>query len=177
MADRVAAHVTTCRHSIVELCDIVAVFRWPITCTELMLPMEGLAMFNAPTTLSSRATRDLTRASLFYVASYLVSSGLAMTLSPQLALDMLGSNGHYETTFVQMCGLFVIGLAALVIQTIRHRLVVLYPTIIGVRVAFCCGYVVLYERTRDPFFLAVLAIVGLGLLLSSVCFVIDRRRA
>lgn len=128
-------------------------------------------------TPASGVPLDRTRLSLFYVASYLITSGLGMTFTPQLTLDMMFSTGHYESTFVTMCGLFILGLAAFVIQVIRHRLAVLYPTIIAVRVGFCAGYVVLYEHTRDPFFLAVLGIVGAGLLLSSVCFALDRRAA
>ena len=120
---------------------------------------------------------DRMRLSLFYVTGYLVTSGLGMTFAPQLTLDMMFATGTYELVFVQMCGLFVIGLAAFVIQTIRHRLTVLYPVIIGVRVVFCTGYVVLYLRTRDPFFLAVLGVVGFGLVLSVVCTALDRREA
>jgi len=120
---------------------------------------------------------DRMRLSLFYVASYLVTSGLGMTFAPDLTLRLLFSTGTYETTFVQMCGLFVIGLAVFVIETIRRRIHGLYPAIIGVRVVFCIGYVVLYLRTRDPFFLAVLGTVGFGLVLSTVCIALDRRDA
>jgi pimeloyl-ACP methyl ester carboxylesterase len=117
---------------------------------------------------------DRIRLSLYYVATYLTTAGLGMTFAPQLTLDWMFSNGRYELVFVRMCGLFVLGLAAIVIATIRHRLVALYPTIIGVRVGFCAGYVVLYTQTRDPFFLATLAIVGAGLVARSIAFAIDR---
>jgi hypothetical protein len=118
---------------------------------------------------------DRTRTSLYYPASYLVTSGLGMTFAPQWTLEMMFSNGRYESAFVQMSGLFVIGLAAIVIQTIRHRISALYSTLIAVRVIFCAGYVVLYAQTRDPFFLAVLGIVGAGLLASTVCYALDLR--
>lgn len=115
------------------------------------------------------------RLSLFYIATYLTIAGIGMTFMPRFTLTTLFSNGDYDVTFVRMCGLFVIGLAGFVIQTIRYRLVQLYPTIIGVRIVFCVGYVVLYVQTRDPFFLSVLAIVGSGLVASAVLFAIDRR--
>jgi len=118
---------------------------------------------------------DRTRISLFYVAGYLLWAGVGMTLFPRLLLDMMFATGSYELVFVRMCGLFVLGLAGFVIQTIRLRLRVLYPTIIAVRVVFCAGYVVLYAQTRDPFFLSVLAIVGGGLVASSICYLLDRR--
>jgi hypothetical protein len=116
-----------------------------------------------------------TRLSLLYVAGYLTSSGLAMAFAPRLALEMMFATGDYEPTFVRVSGFFILGLAAFVIQAIRHRLAVLYPTIILVRVGFCAGYVALYAQTRDPFFLAVLGIVGFGLALSSACYALDRR--
>jgi hypothetical protein len=118
---------------------------------------------------------DRMRLSLFYVATYLTTAGLGMTFAPQLTLDMMLSNGRYELAFVRMSGLFVLGLAALVLQIIRHRLAVLYPTLIGVRIVFCTGYVVLYTQTRDPFFLTTLGIVGAGLVASSLGLALDRR--
>jgi hypothetical protein len=54
---------------------------------------------------------------------------------------------------------------------------VLYPTLIGVRIVFCTGYVVLYAQTRDPFFLTTLGIVGAGLVASSLGLALDRRPA
>jgi hypothetical protein len=120
---------------------------------------------------------DRMRLSLFYVVSYLLGSGLGFTLAPRLTLDLMFSNAHYDLPIVRMCGLFILGLAAFVAQTIRHRLAVLYPTIIAVRVLFCAGYVALYVQTRDPFFLAVLGVVGAGLVASSIGFTMDRRVA
>ena len=118
-----------------------------------------------------------TRLSLIYVAMYLTGSGLGLTLAPQLLLHVMFSNGHYDSTGMRFAGLFVLGLAAIVIQIIRYRLDVLYSTLIGVRVGFCAAYVVLYARTGDPFFLAVLAVVGAGLVASSISFAVDRAAA
>src|SRR5438094_9969363 len=78
----------------------------------------------------TRTMMNRTRYSLIYVAGYLTTSGLGMTFAPQWSLDLLLSNGHYESAFVRMCGLFVIGLAAIVVQTIRLRLASLYSTLI-----------------------------------------------
>jgi uncharacterized membrane protein len=115
-----------------------------------------------------------TRVSLYFPASYLVVAGVSFTLFPTFALRLLFSTGHYERVFVELCGLFLLGLAALVIQTIRLRLAAIYPTLIGVRVFFCAGYVMLYGQTRDPLFLSLLAIVGSGLLASTICLATDR---
>jgi xanthine/uracil permease len=112
---------------------------------------------------------------LYYPAFYLTGSGLGLTLAPQWTVHTLLSNGHYETAALRLAGLFVIGLAAIVIQTIRLGLDALYPTLMGVRLVFCAGYVVLYEQTGDPFFLVVLGVVGAGLAASSIGYVVDRR--
>lgn len=119
--------------------------------------------------------RDRTRWSLFYVATYLTTAGIGLTFMPRFTLDMLLSNRSYDLAIVRMAGLFCLGLAGFVIATLRYRLAVLYPTIIGVRVVFCAGYVVLYRMTGDPFFLTTLGIVGTGLVLSTIGFVLDMR--
>jgi hypothetical protein len=105
---------------------------------------------------------------------YLVVAGVNFTLFPTFALSLLFATGQYDRVFVQLCGLFLLGLAALVIQTIRFRHQAIYPTLIGVRVFFCVGYVLLYAQTRDPLFLSLLAVVGSGLLVSSICLARDR---
>jgi hypothetical protein len=115
-----------------------------------------------------------TRASLYIPAVYLVVAGVNFTLFPTFSLRLLFATGQYDRVFVQLCGLFLLGLAALVIQTIRFRHEAIYPTLIGVRVFFCVGYVMLYAQTRDPLFLSLLVIVGLGLSVSTICLAIDR---
>jgi hypothetical protein len=97
---------------------------------------------------------------------YLVVAGVGFIVFPTLTLRLLFSTGDYERIFIELCGLFLLGLAVLVIRTIHLRLAAIYPTLIGVRVFFCIGYIMLYGQTRDPFFLSLLAIVGSGLLAS-----------
>jgi hypothetical protein len=115
-----------------------------------------------------------TRTSLYFPAAYLVVAGVNFSLFPMFALRLLFSTGRYDPIFVRLCGLFLLGLAVLVIQTIRFRLAPLYPTLMGVRLFFCVGYVILYGETRDPLFLSLLVIVGSGLLASTICFAKDR---
>jgi uncharacterized protein YjeT (DUF2065 family) len=120
-------------------------------------------------------SRTRTRLSLFYVAFYLTNAGLGLTFAPELSLRMLQSNAHYDATAMRFAGLFIVGLAMIVIQIIRLRLDALYSTLIVVRIVFCTAYVVLYVQHGDPFFLVTLAIVGLGLVASSVSYVLDSR--
>jgi uncharacterized membrane protein len=104
----------------------------------------------------------------------LVVAGVNFILFPRFSLHLLCSTGHDEHLFIQLSGLFLLGLAALVIQTIRLRLASMYQTLIGVRVFFCAGYILLYGQTHDPLFLSLLAIVGSGLLASMMCYATDR---
>jgi hypothetical protein len=114
------------------------------------------------------------RKSLYYPAFYLTTAGLGSILMPELFMKMMFSNTSYDLNFIRFTGLFFIGLAVLVIQVIRNNVTVMYPTLIGVRVFFCAGYVALYAATGNPFFLTVLAIVGAGVIASSVSFAKDR---
>ena len=121
-------------------------------------------------------TLSRTRRSLWYPAMYLTGSGSALAIAPQWSLSVLGSNAHYESAMVRFAAVFILGLAALVIQTIRLGLDAMYPTLIAVRVGFCAAYVALYADTGDPFFLVVLAVVGAGLVASAASYAIDRER-
>jgi hypothetical protein len=115
-----------------------------------------------------------TRLSLYFPAIYLVVARVSFMFFPTFTLRLLFSTGHYEHVFIELCGLFLLGLAVLVMRTIRFRLAAMYPTLIGVRVFFCVGYIMLYGQTGDPFFLSLLAIVGSGVLASMICFAKDR---
>jgi hypothetical protein len=112
-----------------------------------------------------------------YPAFYLSLAGLGLALAPDLFLKLMFSNTAYDPGFARFTGILLLGLAAIVIQVVRHRIDRLYPTLIGVRVFFCVGYIVLYFMTGNPFFLAVLGIVGVGLVASSISFARDRARA
>jgi hypothetical protein len=116
-----------------------------------------------------------TRLSLYYPATYLLVTGVGFLFAPQLSLKQLLSNGHYDNTFVQFTGTFMIALSMLVGQIIRFRVDVLYPTTLFVRTFFIVVIAALYHRTNDPAFLVVLAVVGLGVALTASAFILDRR--
>jgi hypothetical protein len=118
---------------------------------------------------------ERTRLSLLYVTTYLAVSGVGFLLFPDLSLRLLFSNGHYETLFVRVTGLFIFALSILVSQCFRYRIKDLYLTLIWVRVFLCTSYVVFYSKTSDPLFLAFLAVVGLGLSMSVYGYYLDRK--
>jgi uncharacterized membrane protein YoaK (UPF0700 family) len=117
------------------------------------------------------------RLSLYYPATYLSLTGIAFLLAPQPALHALWSTGHYESAFVRFTGAFMIALACLVGQMIRHRLDVLYPTTVAVRVFFLIVIAALYGETRDRLFIAIFVVVALGVVLTTVALLMDHLRA
>lgn len=60
---------------------------------------------------------------------------------------------------------------------IRHRIEVLYPTTLAVRIFFLVVIVGLYLETRDPLFLVILGVVGLGVALTASCLILDTKLA
>ena len=113
--------------------------------------------------------------SLIYPATYLVGAGLALVLAPDLALKLLFSNGHYGDVMPRMAGAAVLALGIIVVQIIRHRADVLYPTLVGARVMLCTVWMGLYLYTRDPFFLIVFCVVAFGMLWTAASLLRERR--
>jgi len=118
-----------------------------------------------------------TRLSLLYVVFYLSTTGLALLVAPMDALALLGSTGHYEPVMTRGVGTFMVALSAIVLQIVRHKVDVLYPTTLGVRVFFLAAFAALYAETRDPLFLVILGVVGFGFALTSLAYLADRRAA
>ncbi len=118
-----------------------------------------------------------TNLSLIYVAVYLLAAGSFLILAPRLALQLLLSTGDYGPVLPRLTGLLLLGLGILVVQIIRHRVTALYATTLAVRATFCVGFVALYVLSRDPLFLVLLAVVGIGVLATSVSYVLDRRQS
>ena len=118
-----------------------------------------------------------THLSLYYLAGYLLPAGTLLLLVPDVATKLLLSNRTYDDAPFRLAGVLLIGLGILVVQMIRHRLAVLYPTTILIRLLISATLIWLYLRTNDPFFLVVLLVVVIGIGLTGASFVLDRRRA
>lgn len=116
-----------------------------------------------------------TRFSLFYLAGYLIPSGLLLLFAPRFSLKLLFSNGEYGDVLPRLVGVLLIGLGILIVQIIRLRLDMLYTTVIGVRVFFCICFLVFYFLSQDPLFLVLLAVVGFGLVLTTLSYLLDRQ--
>jgi len=116
------------------------------------------------------------RASLFYLAGYLIPTAFGLLLLPDLVFRLLQSTGHYGDVIPRLAGGLLLALGMIVVQVIRHRLDVLYPTVVGVRVVLVAILVALFAYTRDPFFLIVTGVVALGMVWTAIAIFTDRRQ-
>jgi uncharacterized protein YjeT (DUF2065 family) len=116
-----------------------------------------------------------TRLSLFYLAGYLLPTGLLLLVAPRTTLRLLLSSGNYGDVFPRVAGILLLAIGIIVLQIIRHRAEALYPTTLGVRALFLVGFLGFYWYTRDPLFLVLLAVVGLGFILTGTSYWLDRR--
>jgi uncharacterized protein YjeT (DUF2065 family) len=119
---------------------------------------------------------DRTHLSLYYLAGYLIPAGLLLLLIPDTATKLLLSNRTYDDAPFRLAGVLLIGLGILVVQIIRFRLQMLYPTTVVIRLLISATLIGLYLRTSDPFFLVVLTIVVIGIVLTASSLLLDRRR-
>ena len=118
-----------------------------------------------------------TRLSLYYLVGYLIPGGVALIVAPQWALKLLLSNGHYGDVLPRLVGVLLLALGIIVLQIVRVHVDVLYSTTLVVRSVILAGLFGLYLFSRDPLFLALLGIVGLGFVLTGVSYWMDRRGA
>ena len=116
-----------------------------------------------------------TRLTLYYLAGYLLPAGLLLLLVPEFATKLLLSNHTYDYAPFRLAGILLIAIGLLVVQIIRYRLEVLYPTTIVIRLLISATLIGLYIETGDPFFLVILVVVGVGIALTATSYVLDRR--
>jgi uncharacterized protein YjeT (DUF2065 family) len=114
-----------------------------------------------------------THLSLYYLIGYLIPAGIALLIVPQLALKLLFSNGSYGDVMPRLVGMVLLALGILVLQLVRHRLEVLYTTVLAVRGGMLVILLGLYLYSRDPLFLSLLVVVGFGFLLTGVSYWLD----
>lgn len=112
--------------------------------------------------------------SLHYLAGYLSVGGLAFLATPQTAAALFQSNGTYSDLMLRLLGLLMLGLAVFVARVIVTRATAFYPTTLLVRAGFLAGLVVFYVVYEDPMLLILLAIVGLGFVLTLSSYLLDR---
>lgn len=118
-----------------------------------------------------------THLSLYYLAGYVLPSGLLLLIAPAFATKLLLSNHTYEDAPLRLAGLVLIALGLLIVQIIRHRVESLYTTTLVVRTVLSLGLLWLLLSTGDPFFGIVLVVVLIGIALTGTSYLVDRREA
>ena len=116
-----------------------------------------------------------THFSLYYLCTYLLLGGFVLLLFPAQGLKLFLSTGDYGDVFPRVAGMLLAGLGIFVFAIIRTRSEALYPATLIVRAFFLVCFGVFYVLTRDPLFLVLLGIVGLGVLLTLTSYLLDRR--
>jgi uncharacterized protein YjeT (DUF2065 family) len=116
-----------------------------------------------------------TRLSLYYPATYLTIAGVLLLVAPRFSMRLLFSNGDYGDVFPRVAGMMILGLGLIVIQVIRLRQEQLYSTLWAIRLLFCIGWLGFYFYTRDPYFLVLLAIVGVGFIWTGINLLQENR--
>ncbi len=111
--------------------------------------------------------------SLHYLVGYLSVGGLAFLAAPQTAATLFQSNGTYSDLMLRLLGLMMVGLAIFVGQIIRRRATEFYRTTLLVRACFLAGFAAFYVVYEDPMMLILLAIVGLGFVLTLSSYLLD----
>jgi uncharacterized protein YjeT (DUF2065 family) len=115
-----------------------------------------------------------TRISFFYLIGYLLAGGLGLIVAPALAAKLLGSTATYSPALLRMSGALLVALGIFVLQMRRHRSVELYPTTLVARLLILAVLGWAYLESRDPMFLVLIGIVGLGVALTGLGMLADR---
>jgi len=113
--------------------------------------------------------------SLFYVIGYLVPGGFGLLIAPQMALKLFFSNGDYGDFMPRMVGMLMVALGVILLQIVRYRFEALYPTELVIRSGMLPILYSFYILSRDPLFIMLLAIVGIGVAFTGVSYWLDLR--
>jgi len=118
-----------------------------------------------------------TRLSLFYLGSYLVLIGLGLLFAPHGTLKVLQSNTEYGDIFPRIAGMLMSGMGLSIFGMIRARAAELYSATLLIRMYFIACIIAFYAMTRDPLFLVLGGIVGLGFMVTLAAYLFDRKSA
>lgn len=116
-----------------------------------------------------------TRLSLFYLAGYLIPTGLGLMVAPDFMLRTLLSNGNYGAIMPSFAGVLLLALGLIVVQLIRAKAEKLYPVTLMVRAVIWVWTLRLYRASGDPLFAVILGVVGLGIVITGFCYMMERR--
>jgi hypothetical protein len=117
-----------------------------------------------------------TRRSLYYLAAYLLLTGLAFIFAPQTTLKLLLANHEYKDLFVQFTGVMMVGLSIVVMNVIRYGSKPFYRATLIARVPMWFLILWMYFRSREQAMLIVLGVLGLGIVITGSCYLSERNQ-
>ena len=117
------------------------------------------------------------RLCIWYVAGYLVLSGVALLLAPRGALAAMLTNTDYGNIMPRWVGMLSVAMGTLVGQIVRLRIAALYPLSFFMPAAMLVGFVGLYLQSANPLFLVVSAVVGVGVAATGTSMLLARAKA
>ena len=115
-----------------------------------------------------------TRRSLFYLATYLLLTGLALLFIPATFTKLLFATREYPGAFVQFSGILMLGLAAVVINIIKYGSKIFYRATLIARIPMWICTLGLYFYTKETFFIVVLCVLGMGIVITGSCYLSER---
>ena len=121
--------------------------------------------------------RDLrrTRASLFYLITYLFPLAAGLLISPTDTFHLLGSRTEHATTPWRLFGGLLMVLAMVVVRLIRkHQSAAYINTAIG-RLAFVVLFSYLIGKTGNQAYLVILIVLGFGEAWTLIALALDLR--
>lgn len=101
---------------------------------------------------------------------------MALVAAPGLTLTLLFSNGHYGDVMPRLLGVVLFALGVVVVQIIRHQVEALYSTTLVVRSVIVAVLAGLFVYSRDPLFISLIVVVGIGMILTGSSYLSDKRR-
>jgi hypothetical protein len=109
------------------------------------------------------------------LGSYVFIIGIGLLFAPRETLKILGSNRDYGDVFPRVAGMLMSGLGLSIFGIIRVRAAELYPATLFIRAYFIACIGTFYTMPRDPLFLLLVRIVGLGFVLTLGSYLLDRK--
>ncbi len=116
-----------------------------------------------------------TRLSLLHTIVVLLVSGSLLLIRPGLVFSTLQSNAIYPPELGNLLGIMFLGLGSLVALVFRYKFEELYKWTIAIRAFFSLYAMVLYLTYKNPFFIALLFIILIGILITVLGLVKDQR--
>ena len=104
----------------------------------------------------------------YYLVGYLLVGGIIFSFLPFQGLRLFLSSEVYSPVMVRFVGTFLLALAVFVINGLIRKDPHLLSTALLARTVILTGMVVLYFSSRNPLFLVLTGIVGLGYILSLI---------